>query len=133
MTMRTHAQARAQVREGTGPGEHSRAGNPAHDASPADPRGGARRPVRFPLGRLLATPGALRACDEAGANPAHYLARHASGDWGDLSAEDRAANDRALLTGDRLLSAYRLPNGERIWVITEADRSATTALLPQEY
>ncbi|MFN7915709.1 MAG: hypothetical protein U0Q55_10255 [Vicinamibacterales bacterium] len=84
----------------------------------------------FRLGRLLATPGALCAL-----NPDDLLAileRHAIGDWGDLCDEDKAANDAALKQGSRLLSAYCL-DGEKVWVITEADRSATTVLLPEEY
>lgn len=92
-----------------------------------------RRRAYVPLGRVLATPGALRALALAGANGAHYLARHAGGDWGDVDAHDWAANDRALLADERLLSAYLLPNGERLWIITEADRSASTLLLPDEY
>ena len=94
--------------------------------------GEARAPL-FPLGRILATPGALRALQTANADPLHYLVRHAAGDWGALDAEDRAANERALCTGERLLSAYQLADGQRLWVITEADRSATTILLPDEY
>jgi len=85
---------------------------------------------RFALGQLLATPGALRVL-----TPDDLLTlvqRHGSGDWGDLGAEDRAANDAALHDGSRLLSAYTV-DGERLWVITEADRSATTILLPSEY
>ena len=92
-----------------------------------------RRRVFVPLGRVLATPGALRTLALAGADGAVYLARHAAGDWGDVDAHDWAANDRALFTDERLLSAYRLPNGERLWIITEADRSASTLLLPDEY
>ena len=91
------------------------------------------RAILFPLGRVLATPGALHALQTANAEPLHYLARHAAGDWGDLDAEDRAANERALCTGERILSAYQLADGQRLWVITEADRSATTILLPGEY
>ena len=85
----------------------------------------------FPLGRLVATPGALDS-----ATPAELLAlvrRHAAGDWGELDAEDRRANEQALRTGERLLSACTLGMGRRVWVITEADRSATTVLLPEEY
>jgi len=66
------------------------------------------------------------------AHPADYLARHAAGDWGELDAEDWAANDRALTAGARLLSADRLPTGVVLWIITEADRSATTTRLPHE-
>lgn len=87
----------------------------------------------FALGRILATPGALDACQEAGADPLSYLTRHVAGDWGDLGPEDKAANDAALTTGARIFSAYTLPTTERLWIITEADRSATTLLLPIEY
>jgi hypothetical protein len=82
---------------------------------------------------VLATPGALRALALAGAHGADFLTRHAAGDWGDVDAHDWAANDRALLADERLLSAYVLPTGERLWIITEADRSASTLLLPDEY
>jgi hypothetical protein len=86
----------------------------------------------FPLGRLIATPGALTALTAAGENPVGLLVRHQSGDWGDVGPEDRRANDRDLQEGGRLLSAYDV-GGCRVWVITEADRSATTILLPAEY
>lgn len=93
------------------------------------------RPVGlFQLGRLLATPGALRACEAAGADLTLYLARHVSGDWGELiGEEDSRANVEALQHGSRVFSGYRLPDGTRIWIITEADRHATTVLLPEEY
>lgn len=87
----------------------------------------------FALGRILATPGALDACQEAEVDPLSYLTRHVAGDWGDLGEEDKAANDAALTTGARIFSAYTLPTTERLWIITEADRSATTLLLPIEY
>ena len=89
-----------------------------------------RREVSFPLGRLSATPGVL-----ARLRPEQLfllLGRHAAGDWGDCGAEDAAANDAALSAGGRLLSAYETSGGT-VWVVTEADRSATTALLPSEY
>ena len=86
----------------------------------------------FALGRILATPGALEALREAGKDPFGYLSRHASGDWGDLDAHDRRENELALRHGRRLLSSYPVGEG-RVWVITEADRSATTLLLPSEY
>ena len=80
----------------------------------------------------MATPGALEALREAGEDPLHLLGRHASGDWGDLCEHDRRENERSLKHGWRLLSSY--PVGEsRVWVITEADRSVTTLLLPEEY
>lgn len=89
----------------------------------------------FRLGRIVATPAALAALEAAGGRvvSARLLRRHLAGDWGDLDAEDRAANYCALLEGARLLSAYVLSTGERVWIITEADRSATTLLLPSDY
>jgi hypothetical protein len=87
----------------------------------------------FPLGRLVATPGALEALAESGQSPADFLNRHASGDWGDVCAEDKRLNDQAVKDGTRLLSAYRTTAGTRLWVITEADRSSTCCLLPDEY
>ena len=88
---------------------------------------------KFPLGRLLSTPGALRAFTEAGENPADYLSRHVAGDWGDLEAEDKAENEFAIDRHLRIFSAYTLGSSVEIWVITEADRSRTTTLLPSEY
>lgn len=90
-------------------------------------------PLLFPLGRLVATPGALAAMQKAQSNPVHLLARHATGDWGELDVDDQEANDRAVETGNRILSSYSLPTGETVWIITEADRSASTLLLPSEY
>ena len=88
---------------------------------------------RFHLGQTVATPGALEALCQAGQSPTEFLSRHVVGDWGDVGEEDKQANEIALLDGSRLLSAYRTVLGERIWIITEADRSATTILLPEEY
>lgn len=90
-------------------------------------------PLLFPLGRLLATPGALAAMERAQTNPVHLLARHATGDWGEVDPEDQAVNDRAVDAGDRILSVYTLSTGETIWIITEADRSSSVLLLPREY
>lgn len=87
----------------------------------------------FSLGKLVATPGALSALSEAGELPHSYLARHVRGDWGEVGREDRRANERALKIGARILSAYRTSKHERLWVITEADRSSTCILLPEEY
>jgi hypothetical protein len=87
----------------------------------------------FRLGRLVATPSALAALQEAQQSPADLLQRHASGDWGEVDAEDTQANEDALRHGERLLSAYLLQSGVRVWVITEADRSSTCVLLPEEY
>jgi hypothetical protein len=89
--------------------------------------------TRFPFGNLVSTPGALDALAQARETPLPYLARHAKGDWGDLDEEDKARNDSAVKEGSRILSAYTLGDGVRIWIITEADRSATTILLPDEY
>ena len=87
---------------------------------------------RLPLGRVVATEGALRVMAEAEKDPLSYLARHAAGDWGELCSQDRWENELSLRHGWRVLSSY--PVGDtRIWVITEADRSATTLLLPEEY
>ena len=89
--------------------------------------------ARFPLGHIVATPGALRALNVAGHVPREFLDRHQQGDWGDLEEFDRRENERSLLDECRLLSAYRLRDGTKLWIITEADRSATTLLLPEEY
>jgi hypothetical protein len=89
--------------------------------------------MMVPLGHIVATPGALHAIITTDEVPDTFLNRHANGDWGDVSAEDAKLNDAALLSGERLLSAYVLSNGTRIWIITESDRSATTILLPEEY
>lgn len=87
----------------------------------------------FPLGRTVATPGALAALEAAGEPPLRYLTLHAQGDTGTLDPEDSAANDRARENGSRIFSAYETALGTRLWVITEADRSSTTILLPEEY
>lgn len=87
----------------------------------------------FPPGHIVATPGALDALHASGPALACLLARHLSADWGDLDAHDQQANDAALRDGSRLLSAYTLDDGTRVWVITEWDRSSTTVLLPSEY
>jgi hypothetical protein len=87
----------------------------------------------LPLGRLVATPRALEALRESEETALQFLGRHAQGDWGEVCKEDRRANDRALRDGGRLLSAYRTAQGTRLWVITEADRSSTCILLPEEY
>jgi hypothetical protein len=86
----------------------------------------------LPLGRLLATPGALARLEAVGVTAWDLVLRHEAGDWGDVDAEDRRANDHAARVGERVLSAYETAAG-RIWVITEWDRSVTTLLLPEEY
>ena len=87
----------------------------------------------FSLGQVVATPGALAAFEEVGEGPAKYLARHIVGDWGEVCKEDAKENDFSVEHGFRLMSVYILSTGVKIWVLTEADRSATTALLPEEY
>lgn len=86
---------------------------------------------KFELGQTLVTPGAYEALNLKDA--ADCLVRHASGDFGDVSEEDKELNETALETGDRILSSYRDRNGIKFWIITEWDRSATTILLPDEY
>lgn len=91
------------------------------------------KPVSFQLGQLFATPGALAALERAGQSPSEFIDRHLRNDWGEVCKEDWQANDAALKKGTRLLSAYRTSKDERIWIITECDRSVTTLLLPDEY
>lgn len=86
----------------------------------------------LPLGRVLATPGALNVLGKGGGCAVGYLARHAMGDWGHLCAFDRRQNAVALRDSHRILSSYDTPAG-CLWVITEADRSVTTVLLAEEY
>ena len=93
---------------------------------------------KFLPGRIVATPGVLTALEASGETPFPYLARHIQGDWGDLSEEDKAENELSLREGFRILSAYRLSNGTKIWIITEAAndqgvRESTCILLPSEY
>jgi hypothetical protein len=87
----------------------------------------------FPLGQIVGTPGAMEAMQEAQQNPLQLLFRHVTGDWGDLGEEDKAENDFSVQRGFRILSAYTLATEVKIWLITEADRSVTTFLLPEEY
>lgn len=88
---------------------------------------------RFPLGQLLSTPGALKLMQDNDVDPMTLLQRHVRGDWGMICAEDSQANEEALICGARLLSSYLLPGAGVIWIITEADRSVTTCLRPDEY
>jgi hypothetical protein len=87
----------------------------------------------FRPGQVVATPGAIEAFNASGELPFDYLMRHLTGDWGDLDAADKAENELSVREGFRILSAYTLKSGVKIFVITEADRSATTFLLPSEY
>lgn len=87
----------------------------------------------FPLGRIVATPGALETLARSGQDARFFLERHASGDWGQVDEHDGAENNYSLAHGFRILSSYRTAGGETVWVITEADRSSTCLLLPDDY
>ena len=87
----------------------------------------------FALGRLVATPGALELLTRSEQTPLEFLALHSRGDWGECCPEDANENDFSVKAGFRIFSVYRARNGEKLWVITEADRSVTTLLLPSEY
>jgi hypothetical protein len=89
--------------------------------------------AKFPVGQVVATPAAIEAMQESGQTPGFFLSRHATGDWGMVDREDWQLNDEALKDGTRLLSAYKTLRGVKLWIITEADRSLTTLLLPDEY
>ncbi len=86
---------------------------------------------KFPLGQIVATPNALSQITQDDVQNA--LRRHVGGDWGDVCADDAKENELSLNEGFRLLSVYKAENDTRFWVITEADRSATTILLPEDY
>jgi len=96
---------------------------PCHDANAP----------RFELGQITVTPAALAALEAADVPGLLLLAKHLHGDWDELAEHDRLQNELAVLLGLRVLSSYALPDGRKVWVITEADRSATTILLPDDY
>jgi hypothetical protein len=87
----------------------------------------------FSLGRIVGTPGSLCALEKNNQSIAELLNRHSQGDWGELCDEDKAENEFSIKNGLRIMSAYSLEDKTKIWIITEADRSATTILLPEEY
>ena len=89
--------------------------------------------IRFQLGRVGATPGALRVLENAKQAPDVFLDRHVNGDWGDVPEEDKQENELSVEQGLRILSAYTTSAGDRIWILTEADRSSTIIMLPEEY
>ena len=90
--------------------------------------------VLFPLGAVYMTPGASEALEESDQQPFEFLSRHQRGDWGDLCEDDTRENQLSVKEGFRILSSYRTAKGKtKIWIITEADRSVTTLLLPSEY
>src|SRR5260370_4691634 len=102
-------------------------------SSPAMEKGIVIMFTLFPLGQIVATPGALAALERAKQTATCFLARHATGDWGELEPTDIAENEYSMAHGFRLLSSYQTGAGEKLWIITEADRSVTTLLLPDEY
>jgi hypothetical protein len=88
----------------------------------------------FPAGQIVATPGALALLEQANKTPLEFVSRHLRGDWGDdLCQDDKTENELSLKQGFRLLSSYKVTETEKLWIITEADRSVTTLLLPSEY
>ena len=98
-----------------------------------EPRPDSEPQPRFTLGQIVGTPGALEALKQADQQFVELIARHVTGDWGEVPDEDKAENEFSLEHGLRLMSAYTLNSGVKVWVITESDRSATTILLPEEY
>lgn len=88
--------------------------------------------MRFALGRIVATPGALHVFEGSDTSPAALLERHQKGDWGEIPPEDARENERSVRGGFRILSSYKVGD-EKVWIITEADRSVTTILRPEEY
>ena len=89
--------------------------------------------ARFSLGQTVATPGALDLLDRTATDGFELIKRHQCGDWGSVPPEDAEENERSIDSGCRILSSYFLNSTERLWIITEADRSVTTLLLPDEY
>lgn len=90
-----------------------------------------KTPIRFQPGSIVVHVGALQVANHQ--QIAKLLSRHLSGDWGDLDDEDKQANEQALKWGERILSSYKLENGEKLWILTERDRSSTTVLTPGDY
>jgi len=100
---------------------------------PAVPPAKSAHPYLLKLGQVVITPGALAEITIAGQTPFEFLIPHIHGNWGELSSDDKKVNELALANGERVLSAYRTKTDVKIWVITEADRSSTCILLPEEY
>jgi len=90
------------------------------------------RPL-FPLGRVVGTPGAVEALQEIGTDPSELLDRHVTGDFGDICEQDLGLNEAAIQDGSRIFSVYKVTGDLTIWIITEADRSSTCLMLPEEY
>jgi hypothetical protein len=101
--------------------------------STTDTKTATQSAMRFPLGQMFMTPGAIEALEEAGQIPQEFIDRHAELEQGELSSEDYKENLFSVDKGLRIFSAYKTVQGVKLWVITEADRSSTTILLPSEY
>src|SRR5260370_1547608 len=86
----------------------------------------------FPGGQIVATPRVVALLEQANTSPLEFLSRHLRGDWGDLCQDDKTENELSLKYGFRLMSSYQVTDTERLWIITEADRSVTRLLLPAE-
>lgn len=104
-----------------------------NESAPNDASNGKPLKPRFSTGQLLFTPGAFASMQKYQTSPIELLRRHQAGDWGTIPKEDAQANEQALKYGDRLLSSYQITPDVVIWLITEADRSSSTYLLPSEY
>ncbi len=87
----------------------------------------------FGLGNVVATPGCLKLLEECKQTVDEFIDKHVAGDYGTIDAEDAQQNAWALKAGARIMSAYKTKSGKTIWIITEADRSSTCLLLPDEY
>ena len=87
----------------------------------------------FKLGQLVSTPGALELLEKTATDGFVLIQRHQHGDWGCVPAEDAEANEYALVTGCRIISSYLLNDTDKLWIITEADRSSTCVLMPEDY
>ncbi len=91
-------------------------------------------PIKFKIGQLVITPGALEALQDSGESPWVFLIRHVAGDWGELDEEDKRLNDQSVKDGSRILSAYMTAKGKKVWIITEAEpRGSSCILTPSEY
>jgi hypothetical protein len=87
----------------------------------------------FPLGQIIITPAALDVFEQVNISPDNIIQRHVLGDWGDMVDADKKANELAVEMGGRILSAYKMPGGNEVWVTTEPDRNHTTIMLPREH
>src|SRR5262245_27228169 len=105
----------------------------SRDLPPAEKTLRGESMIRLPLGRVVARPGALGALEKAEQLPAEFLDRHVNGDWGEVPDTDKQENELSVEQGFRILSAYTTSAGDKIWILTEADRSATILMLLEDY